>query len=210
MKQRRFLAYMLAGFASVAVIMGCSNEEDQPFEPTQNSSQSETRDDAEYKYPTDTIIYVDERTELEKEYTGGGLMIFKEESFKDYGVVVTRKVNDGSYEIYIPAEGAKLDLETEYSYGWLKSIEYIYINEVKEELPHEILSDYKEDDWGNKRGYFYRQANDNITIVYDTQDVLRYTIPENTTGKELRIETCVYNDPHCTAGAIIIFIQAAK
>ena len=74
MKKRRFLAYIAAIMASASVVVGCSDNNEPPFEPTPEPSGAETKNDSEYKYPTDTIIYVDERTEDEKEIILCGLM----------------------------------------------------------------------------------------------------------------------------------------
>ena len=210
MKKRRFLAYIAAIVASVSVIVGCSDNNEPPFEPTPEPSGAETKNDSEYKYPTDTIIYVDERTEDEKEISGGGFLIFKEESFKNYGVVVTRKVGGGKYEIYIPAEGANLSLETEYNVSWLKALKSLFINGELNELSIEILSEYYEDPYGNKYDYFYKATHENLTVIYDTPNMIHFKVPANTTGEELHIETGVSDPPIYMNGATIIFIQAAK
>ena len=84
MKKRRFLAYIAAIVASVSVVVGCSDNNEPPFEPTPEPSGAETKNDSEYKYPTDTIIYIDERTEDEKDWLGDGLIVFKEESYVWY------------------------------------------------------------------------------------------------------------------------------
>ena len=210
MKKRMFLVYIAAIVASVSVVVGCSDNNEPPFEPTPEPSGAETKNDSEYKYPTDTIIYVDERTEDEKDWLGDGLIVFKEESFKNYGVVVTYRLGDNSYEIYIPAQGAELDLEVINTYGWLYTFEYAYINHEKVDLKVEYLTEPEENEYGNKYYYFYKLTHDHITVVFDEKDVLRYRIPENTTGEELRIKTIVNNPPMFFASANIIFIQAAK
>ena len=148
MKKRRFLAYIAAIVASVSVIVGCSDNNEPPIEPTPEPSGAETKNDSEYKYPTDTIIYVDERTEDEKEISGGGFLIFKEESFKNYGVVVTRKVVGSKYEIYIPAEGAELNLMPERDY-WYEVSDFVLINNINHDLNFEEFGEMDSfyEDW---------------------------------------------------------------
>ena len=212
MKKRRFLAYIAAIVASVSVVVGCSDNNEPPFEPTLEPSGAETKNDSEYKYPTDTIIYVDERTEDEKEMLGGGFLIFKEESFKNYGVVVTRKVVGGKYEIYIPAEGVELNLMPEKDY-WYEVSDFVLINNINHDLNFEEFGEmdsFYEDEHGNRFNYYYKLSNEYITITYDVMDALQYSIPQNTTGKEMRIVTGVTNPPYFNSGADIIFIQAAK
>ena len=194
MKQRKFLAYILAGFASVAVIVGCSDKDEPPFDPAQN--------DPSYN---DTIIYIDESSDEERaEWDGGlGLMEFTKESLDGYRVIVTRKLFGGSYQIYIPADGASLNLVQAHSQFWMEATDYTKIGEDKIYLDEKLLGRYPND----SERYYWSKSNRYITITHDTYGEIRFDIPENTSKEVRQIELLVTNGFVSGCGADMIFIQ---
>ena len=201
MKKRRFLAYIAAIVASVSVVVGCSDNNEPPFEPTQNPSYN------------DTIIVVDERIPGQQ-LDGGCAMEFANESLDGFRVIKTYNKTGVNYEIYIPVNGAELDLVASEEYFWIYPVESFKVNSNQVDLKIDMgdkMENYWYDDYNDQHfNYFYQASNDYITIIYDTKDVLRYRIPANKSGIEMRIETSVNNPPLCDSGANIIFIQAAK
>ena len=195
MKQRRFLAYILAGFASVAVVVCCSDKDEPPFDPAQN--------DPSYN---DTIIYIDESSDEERSEWVGlmGLMTFTKESLDGYRVIVTRKLQSGSYEIYIPADGAILNLVQTYSQYWMTATDYTKIGEDKIYLDEKRLGWYPND----SERYYWSKSNRYITIMHDTYGEIRFDIPENTSKEVRQIELQVTNGFVSGCGADMIFIQA--
>ena len=191
MKQRRFLAYILAVFASVAVVVGCSDKDEPPFDPEQN--------DPSYN---DTIIYIDESSDEERSEWLGlmGLMTFTKESLDGYRVIVTRELQSGRYEIFIPADGAELDLEIEGIFNWFEVSDYCEVGLDKIYLDESYLGYYPD----TTERHFYKKSNRYLTITHDTLRRIRFAISPNSLEEERVIKTSVW-DWMC--GADMIFIQ---
>ncbi len=83
-------------------------------------------------------IYIDERTDDEKYNIDGDYFIrFDEESFDGYCVVVTRRVGDSSYEIYIPQSGTDITLKHS-NEKYLGTYNNIFVNDMSLPLTEEL------------------------------------------------------------------------
>lgn len=203
MKARRFLAYIAAAVVSICFVVGCSDKDEPPMNPD--------IEDQEVGSPSynDTIIYIDESSDEERsELLGGcGLMTFTEESLDGYRVIVTKRLQSGSYEIYIPADGTELDLEIEGIFNWFEVSKYCEVGDDKIYLDEQHLG-YYESKAKNEKRYFYIKSNRFLTITHDTLRRIRFAIPANTSTDERVIKTSVWEGNPSMCGAEMIFIQA--
>ncbi len=195
MKTRRFLAYLATIVLSCCFVTGC-DDNDEPWIPEQETM----------------FIYVDERTEEEKDgmLGGCGMLSFSLHSFDGYKVVATFSAKDNhSYKIYIPAEGANLELYQDYqdpNYKWYYTPDYMHLNDEQIPLNEEILEKI------DKTRYYYEKSNDYINIRFDTQRRIEFTIPENAGKDERIIKVYVTNGENSGIPDVadMIFIQAGK
>ena len=128
------IATLVFGFAS------CSDQDDAPVMPNNPSdNQEEVGKDPiniakmmkEEASGYDNITFIDNTTEIEMD---GGMVPLSVDfsSFKDYATVITLKDNGIKYEIYLPAEGAKLNLKFRNKEGICLGIsENLYLNKDK-------------------------------------------------------------------------------
>lgn len=189
MKTRRFLAYLAMAAICCGVVAGC-DDNDEPDNT-----------------PTTEFIYIDERTDEEKnEIVGGcGLIPFEKEGFYGYKVIATRSYqNPNSYQIFIPAKGADLNLVQPTRYYWMWTPEFMYLNEEKISFNEEKLGELSEG------RYYYVKTTDYLTVRFDTEKEINFSIPANDSKKERIIKVSLSNYFATCLNADMIFIQAGK
>ena len=213
------IATLVFGFAS------CSDQDDAPVMPNNPSdNQEEVGKDPintakmmkEEASGYDNITFIDNTTEIEMD---GGMVPLSVDfsSFKDYATIIILEDLGIKYEIYIPAEGAKLNLKFRNKEGICLGIsENLYLNKDKTiPFEKELLGfrcdcdeeRHKHGEW--ESDYYYRAENDYLTCLYDSPQLVELEILPNKSGKEqtLKFGFTDYK-PLYVAGFCVV--QAAK
>ncbi|MBQ2440465.1 MAG: hypothetical protein II271_04635 [Muribaculaceae bacterium] len=164
----------------------------------------------------DNITFIDNTTETEMD---GGMVPLSVDfsSFEDYATVITLKDNGIKYEIYLPAEGAKLNLKFRNKEGICLGIsEDLLLNKdktipfEKELLGYRCECDeekHKHGEW--ESDYYYRAKNDYVTCLYDSPQLVELEILPNKSGKEQTLKFG-FTDYKPLYGAGFCVVQAAK
>jgi hypothetical protein len=213
---------LVFGFAS------CSDQEDAPVMPNNPSDNQEEVDNPagnpiniakmmkEEASGYDNITFIDNTTETEMD---GGMVPLSVDfsSFEDYATVITLKDNGIKYEIYLPAEGAKLNLKFRNKEGICLGIsEDLLLNKdktipfEKELLGYRCECDeekHKHGEW--ESDYYYRAENDYVTCLYDSPQLVELEILPNKSGKEQTLKFG-FTDYKPLYGAGFCVVQAAK
>ncbi|MBO5748116.1 MAG: hypothetical protein J6R48_03725, partial [Muribaculaceae bacterium] len=122
------------------------------------------------------------------------------------------------YEIYLPAEGAKLNLKFRNKEGICLGIsEFMYLNKTNVQIPFkkELLGfrcdcneeKHKHGEW--ESDYYYRAENDYMTCLYDSPQLVELEILPNKSGKEQTLKFG-FTDYKPLYGAGFCVVQAAK
>ena len=212
----------------MALVFGaasCSDEKDMPVMPNNPSdNQEEVGKDPiniakmmkEEASGYDNITFIDNTTEIEMD---GGMVPLSVDfsSFEDYATVITLKDNGIKYEIYLPAEGAKLNLKFLNKEGICLGIsENLYLNKDKTiPFEKELLGfrcdcdeeRHKHGEW--ESDYYYRAENDYVTCLYDSPQLVELEILPNKSGKEQTLKFG-FTDYKPLYGAGFCVVQAAK
>ena len=213
------IATLVFGFAS------CSDQDDAPVMPNNPADNQEEVDKdpiniakmmKEEASGYDNITFIDNTTETEMD---GGMVPLSVDfsSFKDYATVITLKDNGIKYEIYLPAEGAKLNLKFLNKEGICLGIsENLLLNKdktipfEKELLGYRCECDeekHKHGEW--ESDYYYRAENDYVTCLYDSPQLVELEILPNKSGKEQTLKFG-FTDYKPLYGAGFCVVQAAK
>jgi hypothetical protein len=213
------IATLVFGFAS------CSDQDDAPVMPNNPAdNQEEVGKDPiniakmmkEEASGYDNITFIDNTTDIEMD---GGMVPLSVDfsSFEDYATVITLKDNGIKYEIYLPAEGAKLNLKFRNKEGICLGIsENLYLNKdktipfEKELLGYRCECDeekHKHGEW--ESDYYYRAENDYVTCLYDSPQLVELEILPNKSGKEQTLKFG-FTDYKPLYGAGFCVVQAAK
>ena len=213
------IATLVFGFAS------CSDQDDAPVMPNNPSdNQEEVGKDPiniakmmkEEASGYDNITFIDNTTEIEMD---GGMVPLSVDfsSFEDYATVITLKDNGIKYEIYLPAEGAKLNLKFRNKEGICLGIsENLLLNKDKTiPFEKELLGfrcdcdeeRHKHGEW--ESDYYYRAENDYVTCLYDSPQLVELEILPNKSGKEQTLKFG-FTDYKPLYGAGFCVVQAAK
>lgn len=213
------IATLVFGFAS------CSDQDDAPVMPNNPSdNQEEVGKDPiniakmmkEEASGYDNITFIDNTTETEMD---GGMVPLSVDfsSFEDYATVITLKDNGIKYEIYLPAEGAKLNLKFRNKEGICLGIsENLLLNKDKTiPFEKELLGfrcdcdeeRHKHGEW--ESDYYYRAENDYVTCLYDSPQLVELEILPNKSGKEQTLKFG-FTDYKPLYGAGFCVVQAAK
>ena len=213
------IATLVFGFAS------CSDQDDAPVMPNNPADNQEEVDKdpiniakmmKEEASGYDNITFIDNTTEIEMD---GGMVPLSVDfsSFKDYATVITLKDNGIKYEIYLPAEGAKLNLKFRNKEGICLGIsEDLLLNKdktipfEKELLGYRCECDeekHKHGEW--ESDYYYRAENDYVTCLYDSPQLVELEILPNKSGKEQTLKIG-FTDYKPLYGAGFCVVQAAK
>ena len=212
----------------MALVFGaasCSDQDDAPVMPNNPSdNQEEVGKDPiniakmmkEEASGYDNITFIDNTTETEMD---GGMVPLSVDfsSFEDYATVITLKDNGIKYEIYLPAEGAKLNLKFLNKEGICLGIsENLYLNKDKTiPFEKELLGfrcdcdeeRHKHGEW--ESDYYYRAENDYVTCLYDSPQLVELEILPNKSGKEQTLKFG-FTDYKPLYGAGFCVVQAAK
>ena len=213
------IATLVFGFAS------CSDQDDAPVMPNNPSdNQEEVGKDPiniakmmkEEASGYDNITFIDNTTEIEMD---GGMVPLSVDfsSFKDYATIIILEDLGIKYEIYIPAEGAKLNLKFRNKEGICLGIsENLYLNKDKTIPFEKELLGYRCDceEERHKHGewesdYYYRAENDYVTCLYDSPQLVELEILPNKSGEEQTLEFG-FTDYKPLYGAGFCVVQAAK
>ena len=213
------IATLVYGFAS------CSDQEDAPVMPNNPSdNQEEVGKDPiniakmmkEEASGYDNITFIDNTTEIEMD---GGMVPLSVDfsSFKDYATIIILEDLGIKYEIYLPAEGAKLNLKFRNKEGICLGIsENLYLNKDKTiPFEKELLGfrcdcdeeRHKHGEW--ESDYYYRAENDYVTCLYDSPQLVELEILPNKSGKEQTLKFG-FTDYKPLYGAGFCVVQAAK
>ena len=213
------IATLVFGFAS------CSDQDDAPVMPNNPSdNQEEVGKDPiniakmmkEEASGYDNITFIDNTTEIEMD---GGMVPLSVDfsSFKDYATIIILEDLGIKYEIYIPAEGAKLNLKFLNKEGICLGIsENLYLNKDKTiPFEKELLGfrcdcdeeRHKHGEW--ESDYYYRAENDYVTCLYDSPQLVELEILPNKSGKEQTLKFG-FTDYKPLYGAGFCVVQAAK
>ena len=213
------IATLVFGFAS------CSDQDDAPVMPNNPADNQEEVDKdpiniakmmKEEASGYDNITFIDNTTETEMD---GGMVPLSVDfsSFKDYATVITLKDNGIKYEIYLPAEGAKLNLKFLNKEGICLGIsENLLLNKDKTiPFEKELLGfrcdcdeeRHKHGEW--ESDYYYRAENDYVTCLYDSPQLVELEILPNKSGKEQTLKFG-FTDYKPLYGAGFCVVQAAK
>ena len=213
------IATLVFGFAS------CSDQDDAPVMPNNPADNQEEVDKdpiniakmmKEEASGYDNITFIDNTTETEMD---GGMVPLSVDfsSFEDYATVITLKDNGIKYEIYLPAEGAKLNLKFLNKEGICLGIsENLYLNKDKTiPFEKELLGfrcdcdeeRHKHGEW--ESDYYYRAENDYVTCLYDSPQLVELEILPNKSGKEQTLKFG-FTDYKPLYGAGFCVVQAAK
>ena len=164
----------------------------------------------------DNITFIDNTTDIEMD---GGMVPLSVDfsSFEDYATVITLKDNGIKYEIYLPAEGAKLNLKFRNKEGICLGIsENLHLNKDKTiPFEKELLGfrcdcdeeRHKHGEW--ESDYYYRAENDYVTCLYDSPQLVELEILPNKSGKEQTLKFG-FTDYKPLYGAGFCVVQAAK
>ena len=212
----------------MALVFGaasCSDQDDAPVMPNNPSdNQEEVGKDPiniakmmkEEASGYDNITFIDNTTETEMD---GGMVPLSVDfsSFEDYATVITLKDNGIKYEIYLPAEGAKLNLKFRNKEGICLGVsENLRLNKdktipfEKELLGYRCECDeekHKHGEW--ESDYYYRAENDYVTCLYDRPQLVELEILPNKSGKEQTLKFG-FTDYKPLYGAGFCVVQAAK
>ena len=212
----------------MALVFGaasCSDQDDAPVMPNNPSdNQEEVGKDPiniakmmkEEASGYDNITFIDNTTDIEMD---GGMVPLSVDfsSFEDYATVITLKDNGIKYEIYLPAEGAKLNLKFLNKEGICLGIsENLYLNKDKTiPFEKELLGfrcdcdeeRHKHGEW--ESDYYYRAENDYVTCLYDSPQLVELEILPNKSGKEQTLKFG-FTDYKPLYGAGFCVVQAAK
>ena len=213
------IATLVFGFAS------CSDQDDAPVMPNNPSdNQEEVGKDPiniakmmkEEASGYDNITFIDNTTDIEMD---GGMVPLSVDfsSFEDYATVITLKDNGIKYEIYLPAEGAKLNLKFRNKEGICLGVsENLRLNKDKTiPFEKELLGfrcdcdeeRHKHGEW--ESDYYYRAENDYVTCLYDSPQLVELEILPNKSGKEQTLKFG-FTDYKPLYGAGFCVVQAAK
>ena len=213
------IATLVFGFAS------CSDQDDAPVMPNNPSDNQEEVDKdpiniakmmKEEASGYDNITFIDNTTEIEMD---GGMVPLSVDfsSFKDHATIIILEDLGIKYEIYIPAEGAKLNLKFRNKEGICLGIsENLYLNKdktipfEKELLGYRCECDeekHKHGEW--ESDYYYRAENDYVTCLYDSPQLVELEILPNKSGKEQTLKFG-FTDYKPLYGAGFCVVQAAK
>ena len=214
------IATLVFGFAS------CSDQDDAPVMPNNPSdNQEEVGKDPiniakmmkEEASGYDNITFIDNTTDIEMD---GGMVSLNVDfsSFKDYATIIILEDLGIKYEIYIPAEGAKLNLKFRNKEGICLGIsEFMYLNKTNVQIPFkkELLGfrcdcneeKHKHGEW--ESDYYYRAENDYMTCLYDSPQLVELEILPNKSGKEQTLKFG-FTDYKPLYGAGFCVVQAAK
>lgn len=213
------IATLVYGFAS------CSDQDDAPVMPNNPSdNQEEVGKDPiniakmmkEEASGYDNITFIDNTTETEMD---GGMVPLSVDfsSFKDYATIIILEDLGIKYEIYLPAEGAKLNLKFRNKEGICLGIsENLYLNKDKTiPFEKELLGfrcdcdeeRHKHGEW--ESDYYYRAENDYLTCLYDSPQLVELEILPNKSGKEQTLKFG-FTDYKPLYGAGFCVVQAAK
>jgi hypothetical protein len=164
------------------------------------------------------VTFIDNTTEEGDQLDGGMVPLSVDfSSFEDYATVITLKDNGIKYEIYLPAEGAKLNLKFRNKEGICLGIsEDLLLNKdktipfEKELLGYRCECDeekHKHGEW--ESDYYYRAENDYVTCLYDSPQLVELEILPNKSGKEQTLKFG-FTDYKPLYGAGFCVVQAAK
>ena len=213
------IATLVFGFAS------CSDQDDAPVMPNNPSdNQEEVGKDPintakmmkEEASGYDNITFIDNTTEIEMD---GGMVPLSVDfsSFKDYATIIILEDLGIKYEIYLPAEGAKLNLKFRNKEGICLGIsENLLLNKDKTiPFEKELLGfrcdcdeeRHKHGEW--ESDYYYRAENDYVTCLYDSPQLVELEILPNKSGKEQTLKFG-FTDYKPLYGAGFCVVQAAK
>ena len=214
------MATLVLGVAS------CNDQDDAPVMPNNPSDNQEEVDKdpiniakmmKEEASGYDNITFIDNTTETEMD--GGWVPLNVDfSSFKDYATIIILEDLGIKYEIYIPAEGAKLNLKFRNKEGICLGVsEFLYLNKRNVQIPFkkELLGYRCEcDDEKHKHGewesdYYYRAENDYVTCLYDSPQLVELEILPNKSGEEQTLEFG-FTDYKPLYGAGFCVVQAAK
>ena len=213
------IATLVFGFAS------CSDQDDAPVMPNNPSDNQEEVDKdpiniakmmKEEASGYDNITFIDNTTETEMD---GGMVPLSVDfsSFKDYATIIILEDLGIKYEIYLPAEGAKLNLKFRNKEGICLGIsENLYLNKDKTiPFEKELLGfrcdcdeeRHKHGEW--ESDYYYRAENHYVTCLYDSPQLVELEILPNKSGKEQTLKFG-FTDYKPLYGAGFCVVQAAK
>ena len=219
------LVKVLMMMALVFGAASCSDQDDAPVMPNNPSdNQEEVGKDPintakmmkEEASGYDNITFIDNTTEIEMD---GGMVPLSVDfsSFKDYATIIILEDLGIKYEIYIPAEGAKLNLKFRNKEGICLGIsENLYLNKDKTiPFEKELLGfrcdcdeeRHKHGEW--ESDYYYRAENDYVTCLYDSPQLVELEILPNKSGKEQTLKFG-FTDYKPLYGAGFCVVQAAK
>ena len=219
------LVKVLMMMALVFGAASCSDQDDAPVMPNNPAdNQEEVGKDPiniakmmkEEASGYDNITFIDNTTDIEMD---GGMVPLSVDfsSFEDYATVITLKDNGIKYEIYLPAEGAKLNLKFLNKEGICLGIsENLYLNKDKTiPFEKELLGfrcdcdeeRHKHGEW--ESDYYYRAENDYVTCLYDSPQLVELEILPNKSGKEQTLKFG-FTDYKPLYGAGFCVVQAAK
>ena len=164
------------------------------------------------------VTFIDNTTEEGDQLIGGMAPLSIDfSSFEDYATVITLKDNGIKYEIYLPAEGVKLNLKFRNKEGICLGVsENLRLNKdktipfEKELLGYRCECDeekHKHGEW--ESDYYYRAENDYVTCLYDSPQLVELEILPNKSGKEQTLEFG-FTDYKPLYGAGFCVVQAAK
>ena len=214
------IATLVFGFAS------CSDQDDAPVMPNNPADNQEEVDKdpiniakmmKEEASGYDNITFIDNTTETEMD--GGWVPLNVDfSSFKDYATIIILEDLGIKYEIYIPAEGAKLNLKFRNKEGICLGVsEFLYLNKRNVQIPFkkELLGyrcecdeeKHKHGEW--ESDYYYRAENDYVTCLYDSPQLVELEILPNKSGEEQTLEFG-FTDYKPLYGAGFCVVQAAK
>ena len=219
------LVKVLMMMALVFGAASCSDQDDAPVMPNNPSdNQEEVGKDPiniakmmkEEASGYDNITFIDNTTEIEMD---GGMVPLSVDfsSFKDYATIIILEDLGIKYEIYLPAEGAKLNLKFRNKEGICLGIsENLYLNKDKTiPFEKELLGfrcdcdeeRHKHGEW--ESDYYYRAENDYVTCLFDSPQLVELEILPNKSGKEQTLKFG-FTDYKPLYGAGFCVVQAAK
>ena len=219
------LVKVLMMMALVFGAASCSDQDDAPVMPNNPADNQEEVDKdpiniakmmKEEASEYDNITFIDNTTETEMD---GGMVPLSVDfsSFKDYATIIILEDLGIKYEIYLPAEGAKLNLKFRNKEGICLGIsENLYLNKDKTiPFEKELLGfrcdcdeeRHKHGEW--ESDYYYRAENDYVTCLYDSPQLVELEILPNKSGKEQTLKFG-FTDYKPLYGAGFCVVQAAK
>ena len=227
------LAKILMMLALVFGAVSCSDQGDAPVLPNNPTDNQEdvdksngTQDEEvniaqmmkEEASEYNNVTFIDNTTEAGDQLIGGMVSLNIDfSSFEDYTTIVILNDLDIEYEVYIPAEGADLNLKFRNDEGIFLGIsEFMYLNkDNKIPFKKELLGfrcdcedeRHKHGEW--ESDYYYRAENDYMTCLYDSPQLVQLEIQPNKSGEEQLLEFGL-SDYKPLFGAGINIIQAAK